>query len=286
MQLHEIPGDTKLSDLNFVAFDVETTGLSPVANRLVELSGVRFNNETGEVDTFSSLIDPETPIPPLVTNIHGITDEMVVDAPKAREVVEQFRDWAGKDVVFMAHNAPFDVEFLRVNFARAALDCPTNPVVDTLILAKDLLDTPNHKLETVVESLNLPSGEYHRALADSVHVKDVFLRLQLDYGLETWSQLLIYGCVSKFNHDTSPEELEKLLPAQTLETFHSLQSAIKTKQMIRMVYNGTFRQTRTVRPLNVIVSRGNCYLNAFCQASQAERTFRVDRISRLNPLAL
>lgn len=287
--MREIPADSLLSDQSFIAFDVETTGLSPVANRLVELSGVKFKIGTDEgpdqLDTFSTLIDPEVPIPEQVTGIHGITDAMVKGAPKASEAIRNFMDWAGKDVIFMAHNAPFDVEFLRVGLTRAGLVCPAEPVVDTLILARDLLETPNHKLQTIVEFLGLSTGGYHRALADSVHVKEVFRSMSLRFTLDRWEKLLIYGCVSPFAQDIRPEDLAGLVSPQVMEHVSILEGVIKTNGLVKMVYNGSFRSTRTVQPLNLVLSRGNYYLNAFCPYVQAERTFRVDKIDRLSSRA-
>src|SRR5438552_1923649 len=101
-----------LADLTFVAFDTETTGLSPLASRLVELSGVKFAFDGTVVSTFSTLIDPQSDIPPEATRVHGITDDMVVGQPTCAEAVPQFFAWAnGPDVVLAAHNAQFDISF-------------------------------------------------------------------------------------------------------------------------------------------------------------------------------
>src|SRR5262249_4594887 len=144
-----------LHDLQYVSFDVETTGLSPVVARLVEVSGVKFKLSGEIVSTFSSLIDPETPIPPEVSLIHGITDDMVADAPKSAEVIPAFVNWLNEaNTVLVAHNAPFDVEFLQVAASRLRLDKPSHCVVDTLPLTRRLLpDAPNHQLKTLVEYL-------------------------------------------------------------------------------------------------------------------------------------
>jgi DNA polymerase III epsilon subunit-like protein len=107
----ELPVESdKLSDLVFVAFDVETTGLSPIACRLVELCAIRFSLGEGQLETFSTLINPGLPIPAEVSALHGITDEMVRDAPEAGAALQNFLNWLGGDrPVLLAHNANFDV---------------------------------------------------------------------------------------------------------------------------------------------------------------------------------
>lgn len=279
-----ITNDTNLSNIEFVAFDVETTGLSPVANRLVELSGVKFRLAEESVDTFSTLIDPEDSIPPNVTAIHGITDEMVAGAPTAREVVPEFLNWAGENAVFMAHNAPFDVEFMRVNIAKSNLPCPRNPVIDTLVMSRDLLlDLRNHQLKTIVEHFDLPSAGFHRALADSMYVKEIFSRFVNSFTLLRWEDLQTLGSVSQFDYDRYAEA-HSMLPEEVQATLESIESAIREQVLLKMVYEGSFRSTRTVRPVSLIHSRGNFYMNAFCVRAKAERTFRVDRISGVKAL--
>jgi DNA polymerase III epsilon subunit family exonuclease len=274
-----ITSDTSLSNIEFVAFDVETTGLSPVANRLVELSGVKFKLADEKVETFSTLIDPEDSIPPNVTAIHGITDEMVAGAPTAKEVVPDFLNWAGENAVFMAHNAPFDVEFMRVNIAKSNLPCPKNPVIDTLVLSRDLLlELRNHQLKTIVEHFDLPSAGFHRALADSMYVKEIFSRFVNSFTLLRWEDLQTLGSISQFDHDRYAEA-HAMLPEEVQATLESIESAIREQVLLKMVYEGSFRSTRTVRPVSLIHSRGNFYMNAFCVRAKAERTFRVDRIS-------
>lgn len=276
---------TNLSDITFVAFDVETTGLSPVANRLVELSGVRFSQNRESFETFSTLINPEVPIPKEVTAIHGITDDMVTHSPKFKAAVENFVNWAGEESVFMAHNANFDVEFVRVNLARAGLPCPSNHVVDTLTLAREFLrETPNHQLKTVVEHLDLPRGDYHRALADSVHVKNAFLKMSETYKLNTWEDLCINGSVTSFNYDRWVEDSYNNLPEKTMEVVDRIRKAIEESAFVNMEYNGAYKSKRTVQPTAIIHSRGNFYLTAFCRRAQAERTFRVDKIASVKAL--
>ncbi len=268
-----------ISQLQFVAFDVETTGLSPVVARLVELSGVKFRLGDSDVTTFSTLIHPEMEIPPEVTMIHGITDAMVADAPKCADVIPQFLDWVGDSrTVLVAHNAPFDVEFLQVGMARLQRTRPSNFVLDTLPLARKALpESRDHKLKTLVEYLQLEEGGYHRALADSHHVRNVLLKIIEKIEAKVWSHLSNYDCVFNFDkelYDSAP-------PAELVQSIESINNAIAMGIPLTFVYSGYRSFRRIVDPVALIQSRGNYYLTAFCRKALAERTFRLDKISQL-----
>ena len=282
MCMSDITYKSNLDSLTYVAFDVETTGLSAVAQKLVELSGVKFNPLSHEVETFSRLINPEIPIPREVTNIHGIDDKMVKGKPTVRQVVPEFLDWIGFNSVLIAHNAPFDLDFMRVNVARLGLECPTNYVIDTLVLSRECLpEAPRHQLKTVVETLNLPSGGYHRALADSVHVKDVFLTLIKASNLTLFEHLCALGAVTTFNFDQYKDQVIESMSERDRENMTLLEKAIADSSTLEITYNGAVMTTRRIRPISLVHSRGQIYLTAYCNTVRAERTFRVDRIGKL-----
>ncbi|MBP7861780.1 WYL domain-containing protein [bacterium] len=277
----EIAPDHSLDNLTFVAFDVETTGLSPISNALVELSGVKFNLKDDQTDTFSTLINPLCEITAQLTSIHGISNDMVADSPTYHTAVPAFLEWAG-DAVFIAHNASFDVEFIRVNISKLGRACPTNFVIDTLVLSRELLrESPRHQLKTVVDFLGLPPGEYHRALSDSFHVRGIFMKLMEQENYKQWQNLLALGSVSGFSYDRFKDEIHASMPEAVKEIMAGIEAAINEKASVSITYNGAFKSKRTVQPVSVIHSRGNFYLNAFCQKVQAERIFRVDKIETL-----
>jgi len=277
----EIAPDHGLDNLTFVAFDVETTGLSPISNALVELSGVKFNLKDDQTETFSTLINPLCEITAQLTSIHGISNDMVASSPTYHTAVPAFLEWAG-DAVFIAHNASFDVEFIRVNISKLGKHCPTNFVIDTLVLSRELLrDSPRHQLKTVVDFLGLPPGEYHRALSDSFHVRGIFMKLMEQENYKQWQNLLALGSVSSFSYDRFKDEIHASMPEAVKEIMAGIEAAINEKVSVSITYNGAFRSKRTVQPVSVIHSRGNFYLNAFCQKVQAERIFRVDKIETL-----
>ncbi|HEY9785767.1 MAG TPA: exonuclease domain-containing protein [Candidatus Obscuribacterales bacterium] len=275
-----------LTDLDFIAFDVETTGLSPIACKLVELSAVRFRLGSKETSVFSTLIHPETSIPEEVTAIHGITDEMVKDAPPAKDAIPAFLQFIGdENAVLIAHNAAFDVGFLRVAVGRLGITPPNNPVVDTLQLARCLIsDVPNYQLKTLAEFYGVVSVEYHRALSDSFHVREIFEQMTRGskQQLSSLSDLDDFNCLMRLAAD----ETEWEVPAEFAGHASQIRKAIADGLEVRMVYRGagTTHRPRVVKPLALLESRGNFYLSAFCPRVEAERTFRIDRIQSLHVL--
>ena len=158
----------------FVIFDIETTGLSAINDAITEIGAVKVKD--GEViDSFSQLVNPGREIPEFITNLTGITNEMVKDAPTIDEVIVDFNEFIQGSVV-VAHNASFDVGFIRENLKKVGLGL-YNPVLDTLELARAVFpDLKNHKLNTLAEHLEVVLENHHRALDDANATKDIFLK--------------------------------------------------------------------------------------------------------------
>ncbi len=170
-----LPHDRPLTEVEFVAFDLETTGLFPVVNRIVEFGAVRFRLDGRELGTWEQLGDPECPIPPEVTDIHGITDAMVRGQPTLAQALPAFLDFlGGTDAILLAHNAMFDLGFLNFAAAKTGLTRPANPVIDTLDLARTCVrGAPSCRLADLVVHLGLAESEDHRALSDSRLVREL-----------------------------------------------------------------------------------------------------------------
>ncbi|NUM89447.1 MAG: 3'-5' exonuclease, partial [Bdellovibrionales bacterium] len=163
-----------ISTLDFVAFDTETTGLYPASEALVEIGAVRFNLLTGATEHFQTFVNPGKPIPLQATRVHGITDEMVFEAPSAREALPAFFQFL-EGAVPVAHNAGFDLGFLSLHGLRNGVALPSVPVLDTLMFSRRVLShLPSHKLEVLVRELAVPGNTFHRALADARSCMEVF----------------------------------------------------------------------------------------------------------------
>jgi DNA polymerase-3 subunit alpha (Gram-positive type) len=155
-----------LSEDTFVVFDVETTGLSAVYDTIIELAAVKVKN--GEIiDRFESFANPHHPLSATTIELTKITDDMLKDAPDVEEVLEKFYDWIG-DCVLVAHNASFDIGFLNVGFKKIGRGKVTNPVIDTLELARYLYpELKNHRLNTLCKKFNIELTQHHRAIYDA-----------------------------------------------------------------------------------------------------------------------
>lgn len=162
--------------MNFIAFDLETTGTVPGVDQIVEMGAVRFTN--GVVDSvFSTLVDPRRPIPPGASAVNGISDAMVKGKPKIEDLLESFAEFCGQDLM-VAHNAPFDTQFLTADIKKHEMPAPSGVVVDTLSISRKVFPgLPNYKLGTLIQHLKIPSGEFHRAQQDATYCGHMFLEM-------------------------------------------------------------------------------------------------------------
>ena len=177
-------------DTEFVAFDIETTGLHLDTNRMTEIGAVLFSG--GEIKAeFDTFVDPHMPIPAEITRLTGITDADVAGAPDEAEAMRQFLDFVGGRPI-IAHNADFDTGFMSAACRRAGI--PFEPVyLDTLVLAQYLLpDLKHHKLDQVSNRLSLPDFNHHRASDDAMvvaRIMDKFLPMLAAKGAQTLDDL-------------------------------------------------------------------------------------------------
>ena len=153
-------------DGEFVAFDLETTGLSSINDRITEVGAVILKNGK-EVDRFQTLVDPERLLTPENTELTGITNEMLKGQPKIEEILPKFLEFVG-DRPLIAHNAAFDIGFIRAECERQKLQ-RSFTYADTLVLARILMPQLNkHKLNIVADALSLPEFNHHRAADDAM----------------------------------------------------------------------------------------------------------------------
>lgn len=187
--------ESRLEDLTYVVFDTETTGLMPSSDEIVQIAAVRVvNGRRVRREVFDTLVDPQRPIPQSSTDVHGITAEMVRGAPTISEAGRRFHDFA-RGAVLVAHNAPFDMEFLRRHEKGigASFD---HPILDTVLLSAVVYgQLEQHSLDALTARLGItiPEEARHTAIGDTVATADAFLKLipiLKSRGLETFGDVL------------------------------------------------------------------------------------------------
>ena len=163
-----------VSDITFVAFDFETTGLHPATDRIIELGAVKFRDRA-VLGTFDMLVNPGIAITDAAVNVSGITAEMLASEPAVEQALPDFMEFIS-GAVLIAHNAPFDMSFLRAALEVAGMGDVSNTVIDTQVLAQKAYPRlRSYSLQNLVTELGLTRGNAHRALDDAVMCKDLFL---------------------------------------------------------------------------------------------------------------
>ena len=175
--------DSKERELNtpitrYVIFDFETNGLSPKTNRVIEVGALKIEN--GEVvDKFSTLVNPQRNLTKRITDLTGITSEMLIDAPLEIDVFKEFADFA-KGYILTAYNVNFDIGFLDETLKRLGIPFGSVEYFDTMKIARqNFKNVENYKLETIMQSLNPDYIQNHRALDDCYAVKTILDRITL-----------------------------------------------------------------------------------------------------------
>ena len=204
--LKEIVTGDEGQDLNadFVVFDIETTGFSPVNNKIIEIGAVKI--QQGEItDRFSVFVNPGVPIPFEIEKLTSINDSMVMDAPPIEVILPQFLDFC-QNAVLVAHNANFDMSFIMENAKRQGL-LRKFTFVDTLGIARVLLThQAKHTLDAVAKTLSISLENHHRAVDDAECTAHIFLKFSAmlrERGADTLSRINALG-------ESSPDIIKKL----------------------------------------------------------------------------
>lgn len=265
-----------LKDIDFVAFDLETTGLFPITSKIIEIGAVKFrNNEV--IDKFQVLINPETDIPKETIEIHGINNDMVLLSPKIEDVIDEFLVFI-ENSVLIAHNAIFDASFISYNLISLKKEIPNNIIFDTKILANKLVKIQSYRLSSLVDYFNIDHSVYHRALEDSNYCMKVFINLLNligDYDSLNLENIIEYNKPVNFNIISDITE-DMNFPEELRFIFES----IKNNDLIKIIYknsNGDILE-RIIKPFNFIKLKGKIYLEAFCHLRNDKRTFKLKNI--------
>ncbi len=162
--------------MRFIAFDLETTGTVPGVDQIVEIGAVRFVDGQPEA-VFATLIDPQRAIPPGASAVNKIYDDMVKGKPWIETLLPSFAEFCGDDIL-VAHNAPFDSQFLTADIKKYETEAPRGVILDTLPIARKVFPgLPNYKLGTLIQHLKIPTTDFHRAEEDASYAGHLFYQM-------------------------------------------------------------------------------------------------------------
>ena len=166
----------ELENLSYSIVDIETTGLDPVANEIIEIGAIKIENREIK-DIFNKLVRPERQVPENITNLTGITQEMVASEFPIKPIISQFVTFIGSTII-VAHNAEFDTSFLKNSMKKWLNKDMDNLIVCTVLIARDILpNLENHKLHTVAKYFGLEVTNRHRAIGDAELTYQIWLHL-------------------------------------------------------------------------------------------------------------
>jgi DNA polymerase-3 subunit epsilon len=255
-----------------IAIDLETTGLSPLVDRIIEIAAFKVTKEG--ISLYSTLINPEIPIPAHTTAIHNITDDMVVSSPKLVEVLSEFKDFLG-ELPIVAHNAKFDLGFIVMGLQREKIKLSSALIYCSCKTARIThKEITNHKLGTLVKELNIPLVNHHRALDDAYASLMVFIK-----GLERIKPDDLKSTCLLFSLDQFDELKTENLPAHLDE----LNKLVKEAAVIEIQYSGGNHKHkyRPVKLTSLLNTPDGNILYARCLWSGIYKSFKLGKITAL-----
>lgn len=263
-----------LNEYTFVAFDTETSGAYPVGHDVVEFGAIKWH-QGQEVGRLQFLLKPRELMTDFIIGIHGITNDMVKDAPTMSEKIREVHDFF-KGSVVMAHHAPFDLGFLAIEFEKAHLPLPVEPALCTSLLSRKWIHgVENHKLQTLVKHLNIEGGQAHRAYDDAKACLHVGLACFQKIG----EGMTLAGAIKSQGKSLWWRDYSLLSLSDN--KFKTLIDAINGKKNVDLVYQGGSAkgETRRLTPIGIVRNPDGDYLQAFCHKDQTAKRYYLNRIA-------
>lgn len=254
----------RFDEATFIVFDLETTGLSPLTEKITEIGAIKIKNGQILEQEFSQLVNPEKTISEQITKITGITNNMVADQPLETIALERFFDFCGtENLVFVAHNAPFDIGFLKAACKRIGKEFNFT-YIDTIPLCRNLfLDLKNYKLNTVADHLKLPPFNHHRACDDARVLSKIMMKILEIYSNE--KQIHTLGDMNASLISNNPKKMSMFHQIILVKNLVGLKNLYKLISFSHIDYY--FRKPRI--PKSVLLKhREGLIIGSACEAGE------------------
>lgn len=255
-----------------VAIDLETTGLSPLIDKIIELSAVKITQDS--THHFDQLIQPGITIPSKTIEIHGITDEMVKDSPGIEEVLPEFYDFVG-DLPLIAHNAKFDIGFLMFQSHQLNIKPSKNHVYCSCQYARVALPKQrSFRLKDLTENLSIELVNHHRALDDAMAALKVFAHGIQQRLMEDQKMILSSSRLFSLTEFSPEMELE------IADHLKLLVENVKDQNHLMIKYQGGSHKgkMRPIRPISLLPMPAGNILYAHCLLSDLYKSFALNKI--------
>jgi len=260
---------SSLDSHTFAYLDVETTGLSPwFGDRICEIAIARCQGDQ-IVDTFHTLLNPERPLSPGAARVNGLKDSDLKSAPRFIDVAEGVMTVA-KDAVIVCHNVPFDLGFLGSELERIDRHLPALLTLDTLEIAREYFDFASNSLQSIAARLEIEVTGAHRALDDVLTTRQI-----LRFFAGRLKDAEIEQAILPYESPLAPPQHPNLPPL--------IEEALQSRKrlFIRYVDRKGDASERWITPKQILAQHDYLYMVAHCHLRDEERSFRLDRIERM-----
>ncbi len=259
----------------YVAFDTETTGLAASSEFVIEIAALKFDLKGNDLGTFSEMARPPKAMPEAAFRIHRISDETLADKPPIAEVLPKFIEFfTSENTVLIAQNSVFDIGFINNEAKRNDISLPRNTVFDQIDLSRKAYPgLPTYALEPICKRFNLIDIQTHRALADAILVKKLWLHC-----LNVWETVDDHlNIINNLTHYTFGGPMIVRIDQGLVDVINM---AMDRGKNLEIVYSGGSHQghPRPITPFMIYNRDGVAYMMAKCLLSNASKQFRIDRI--------
>jgi len=262
-----------------IALDLETTGLSPLVDRIIEIAAYKVT-DMGE-SQYCTLINPGISIPPHTTEIHHITDDMVKASPSLIQVLAEFKEFLG-DLPIVAHNAKFDMGFIVMGLQREKIKLSSASIYCSCKFARNTHpEMANHKLGTLVKELDIPLINHHRALDDAFASLKIFIK-----SLERMVSKNTDSLATELKSNSflfSLDQFDEIKNQELPEHLEELNKLVKESAVIEIKYSGGNHRNifRPVKLTSLLNTPDGNILYARCLLSDMYKSFKLNKITAL-----